>query len=198
MKKIFLLQLFLLISSIAIAQSEKVTLKGLNKTRLQHTRKGMTILGSWALGNMLISPIMAGRSTGFDKHFYQMNTYWYIVNLGIAAFGYANTLKQDVSTLSLAASITEQQAIEKVLLFNTGLDVAYMLGGFYMIERSRRLGNQSERLNGFGRSIVLQGGFLFVFDLIFYLKMNQHGSGVMNMLSNVSLTPNSIGVNFVF
>lgn len=185
-------------SGFVVAQTDVTGLGEINQTRLQKTRTGMTILGSWALGNMLISPVLASRSNGVEKHFHQMNAYWNIVNFGIAAIGYFNTLNQDVSSLSLAASVSEQQLIEKVLLFNTGLDLAYVVGGFYMIERSRRNGHQSERLKGFGRSIVLQGAFLFAFDLLFYLKMHQHGSQVMNLLTNVRLTPNSVGVSFMF
>lgn len=198
MRKFILIQVFLLMSGYVLAQSNVNGLEEMNQSRLQKTRTGMTILGSWALGNMLISPILASRSNGVEKHFHQMNAYWNIVNFGIAAMGYVNTLNQDVQSLTLAASVSEQQLIEKVLLFNTGLDVAYVLGGFYMIERSRRNDSQSQRLKGFGRSIVLQGAFLFAFDLLFYLKMNQHGAEVMNLLSHVRLTPNSLGLSFMF
>ena len=158
----------------------------------------MLILGGWALSNVLVSPVLARRSDGVTKHFYQMNAYWNIVNLGIAAAGYLNTLNQDINSMTLTASISEQQSIEKVLLFNTGLDVAYIMGGFYMMERARRGGGQSDRLKGFGRSIVLQGGFLFAFDLLFYLNMNAHGKGFHKLMSHVAMTPNGLGLTFVF
>ena len=127
-----------------------------------------------------------------------MNGLWNLVNLGIAGAGYLSLAKEDPSALTLSQSVLEQQKIEKLLLFNTGLDVAYMLGGLYMMERSKNVTKNADRLKGFGKSVVLQGGFLFAFDLIFYLTMNNHGKGVLSLLSKVQLTPNSVGMVLKF
>lgn len=177
-----------------LGQTSDKSLKDYNQQRIQKTKTGMLILGSWAAVNLLSSPVLAGRANGSDKYFHQMNGLWNLVNLGIAGAGYLSLTKEDPSSLTLAQSVMEQQKIEKLLLFNTGLDVAYVLGGLYMIERSKNITKNADRLKGFGKSVVLQGGFLFAFDLIFYLTMNHHGKGVMSILNKVQLTPNSVGM----
>jgi hypothetical protein len=55
------------------------------------------------------------------------------------------------------------KALHRILLFNAGLDVLYMLGGLSL---ARTKGAADEKLRGQGWGIVLQGLFLFKFDLI--------------------------------
>ena len=43
-----------------------------------------------------------------------------------------------------------------------------MLGGLYLTERSKNTKKAPERMKGFGKSILHQGAFLFVFDLSVY------------------------------
>ncbi|MBE0669515.1 MAG: hypothetical protein IH588_02905 [Anaerolineales bacterium] len=56
--------------------------------------------------------------------------------------------------------------IRKVLWVNFGLDVLYILGGFWVIQSYTELFWQ-----GTGWGIVLQGTFLFFFDLIHALRV---------------------------
>ncbi|GIR58284.1 MAG: hypothetical protein CM15mP65_08650 [Crocinitomicaceae bacterium] len=53
-----------------------------------------------------------------------------------------------------------------------GLDVCYMLAGLLYENRAGRclLENQARNI-GFGNSLILQGGFLFIFDGVFVLRM---------------------------
>jgi hypothetical protein len=53
--------------------------------------------------------------------------------------------------------------LRRVLFINAALDVLYMLGGFLF---ARTRGAADEKLRGQGWGIVLQGLFLFKFDLI--------------------------------
>ena len=99
-----------------------------------------------------------------------MNLAWNSVNLVIAGFGYYNALNAG-SDLTLLETFAEQKGIENILLLNAGLDVGYMLGGLYLLERSKNVGKRQDILKGFGQSIILQGGFLFAFDVI----MRAHG-----------------------
>ncbi len=57
--------------------------------------------------------------------------------------------------------------IQSFLLLNAGLDVAYIATGFYLKERSKN-SSSSERLRGYGNSLLLQGGFLLAFDVALY------------------------------
>ncbi len=131
----------------------------------QHFRKtGMLVLGSWATANIAGGLVLRANTDGRQKYFHEMNAIWNTVNLGIAAFGYisATRMGQPDSAFELYQM---QESLDKTLLFNAGLDLAYIAGGFWMIERAKNTVNKPERMQGYGRSVVLQGAFLFVFDL---------------------------------
>ena len=166
-KKMWLLFLFLGLSYSAFAQND---LLDINQQRLQRQKTAMTVLGTWAIGNLAMGGIQASRTSGENRYFHQMNAGWNVVNLAIAGFGYYSATTTDPSSLDLYTSLKEQQKLENLLLFNGGLDVGYVLGGLYLMERSKRLSPEKkpERLKGFGRSIIVQGGFLFAFDLATY------------------------------
>ncbi len=157
---IFLLLLLGTHSLPALAQ-DSAALEVFNATRLEYNRQGMWILGSWALLNLLVGTIRGFKTRGQVQAFHQMNAYWNLVNLGIAGYGY-----WQASQISLGINFWEvlaaQQQIEKVLLFNAALDLGYMAVGFFFIEKGLRL--EKERWIGFGKSIVLQGAFLLLFD----------------------------------
>lgn len=158
----------------------------------------MLILGGWAAGNMILNPIIGRGAVGSDKYFYQMNTWWNAVNLTIAGFGYYNAIHDDPSTFNALSSLQEQNSIEKILLVNTALDVGYILGGLYMKERSLNVNKNADRLNGFGRAVILQGSFLLVFDAIFYAVHKSHSQDLINILSAVSLSSQGFSFRYTF
>ena len=169
-----------------------------NQNRLNKQKTSMMVLGGWAIGNIALGATLASQRTGESRYFHGMNAGWNLVNLGLATAGYISATKADPSALSLFESINDQQSIQKIFLFNAGLDVGYMLGGAYMVERARRTENQPERLRGFGRSIVLQGGFLFVFDLAAYLWQANGNSDLQPLLEGLSFTGEGIGFRYRF
>jgi hypothetical protein len=111
-----------------------------------------------------------------------MNAYWNLVNLGIAGFGY-----WQASQVSLMANFWEvlvaQQQIEKILLANAALDFGYIALGLYLIERGRRM--EKEKWIGFGKSILLQGAFLLLFDAILYGYQQQLGMDLVELLKGL-------------
>lgn len=182
--------LFMFFSVDAFAQ-EIPALGEFNQTRLDYNQKGMLVLGTWAVGNMIWGGIGASQRTGETKAFHQMNLYWNSVNLLIAGFGYWQATKENPGT-DFWATMEAQQEIEKILLLNGALDLAYMAGGLYMKERGLRTGNS--KLIGFGKSVILQGAFLLVFDGVMYGFHQAHGKELPGMVQNISLGPK--GVNF--
>jgi hypothetical protein len=166
-----------------------------NQTRLDYNQKGMLILGSWAVGNIVWGGIGASQTTGQTKAFHQMNLYWNSVNLVIAGFGYWQATK-DIPGTDFWSTIEAQKGIEKVLLFNAALDLAYMAGGLYMKERGMRKGN--DRLIGFGKSVILQGAFLLAFDGVMYGLHNVHGKELPSLVQNISLGPTGVNIKMNF
>ena len=157
---LLLLLLVGLLSLPAMAQ-DSAALEVFNSTRLEYNRQGMWILGSWAVLNLVIGAIGSLNTRGKVQAFHQMNAYWNLVNLGIAGYGFWQASQISLPILFWEV-ISAQQQIEKVLLFNAALDLAYMAVGFFLVERGLRL--EIERWIGFGKSMLLQGAFLLLFD----------------------------------
>lgn len=174
------------------AQTAVTELLTFNEASLQHQRTAMYTLGGWAVANIGIGLALRGSSEGDTRYFHEMNALWNGVNLAIAGIGYYSITRQDPASWELAASFQKHHGFEKILLFNAGLDIGYIAGGLYLTERAKRPGVNQDRLRGFGKSIILQGGFLFVFDLVNYfiasgrdgalnlmLGATQHGLGMV-------------------
>ena len=183
-----LLVIFCFFSIHALAQ-EIPALADFNQTRLDYNKQGMMILGTWAVGNMVWGGIGASQTSGQTKAFHQMNLYWNSVNLLIAGFGYWQATKETPGS-EFWETMKAQQSIEKILLVNAALDVAYMAGGLYLKERGLR--TENDRLIGFGKSIILQGAFLMVFDGIMYGVHVAHAKGLPSLIQNISLGPTGV------
>jgi len=84
---------------------------------------------------------------------------WGVVNAIIALIG-RRRLPEDNALVDVAA---RKRNLSRLLWLNTGLDVLYVLGGRWVM---RGRGATDPRWRGRGLGIVLQGGFLFFFDLL--------------------------------
>ena len=188
---ILLILVILVFVSFANAQDIPSQLTEFNQVRIDYNKSGMMILGSWAAGNIVLGGVMAGRTSGETKAFHQMNMYWNTVNLAIAGFGYYSAMKESPSS-EFWETLSAQHSIEKILLLNAALDIGYIAGGFYLIERGKRLGK--EQLTGFGKSVILQGAFLMSFDAIKYVFHNVHGKELPTIVENLAFTGNGFGL----
>jgi len=195
MQKLFLTLVltFFLLSFDSIAQNPP--LKQAYEKDVKIRKTGMAILGTWAVGNMITGAIGRSQATGQTAYFHEMNLIWNVVNLGIAGAGYyftsTGSMPEDASAL-----LNDQVSFQKTLLFNAGLDLAYIAGGFYLMERAKNTTDRPERLKGYGKSVVLQGGFLFIFDIILHTVHSKQSSQISDFLAHVQLGPNQVG--FVF
>ncbi|MFC5624545.1 DUF6992 family protein [Algoriphagus winogradskyi] len=166
-------------------------LQEFNQTRISYNEKGMMILGGWAVGNMIWGGIAAGQTTGQTKAFHQMNLYWNTVNLVIAGFGYWQATKENAGT-DFWSTMDAQQNMEKILLFNAALDIAYIAGGLYLKERGLRI--DKDKFVGFGKSIILQGAFLLTFDAVMYTFHHTHAKELPQIVNQISLGPTGFNI----
>lgn len=196
MKALLLTSTFLLLSTLAFSQLS--ALEGFNDQRLQRQKTGMLVLGGWAVANIAGGLALSTQREGSEKYFHQMNAGWNIINLGIAGLGYLTALKVDPSSLSLYESIQEQHKFQKILLLNAGLDVGYVLGGLYLTERSKNTIKNPDRLKGFGQAIMLQGAFLFVFDLVNYAIHALDNPKLEPLIGSLQLGKNGLGIVWQF
>lgn len=139
-------------------------------------KKGMLVLGGWSLLNAGYSGFSLIEAEGRNKYFHQMNLAWSGVNLGLTIPFYLIARKEanrlHVTTYEPPCSKTKAK---KIFLFNTFLDLAYMGTGLLMMQTRSDDVNKANRLKGFGSSIVLQGSFLFTFDLSMFLLHRKMG-----------------------
>jgi hypothetical protein len=176
------------LQSVSIPDSVAFRRNMLNKTN-------MTILLAWSGANLVQGSISAGNLEGSPHYFHQMNAYFNIVNLAIAGYGLYEVRKQMNKKLSLYQNLRQQQKIESLLLLNSGLDLSYITTGLYLRERgTNKLNDQTK---GYGGSLMLQGSFLLVFDIIQYLQHRQNGQLLNKYLGNLQLAPTSNGVALV-
>ncbi|MEO1626320.1 MAG: hypothetical protein AAFV25_14280 [Bacteroidota bacterium] len=192
------LLLLLLLAPLAFLMAQDMQLIEFNDLRLRTNRRAMTVLGGWAVGNIAVGSILMNQREGSDKYFHQMNVGWNAINLGIASFAYWAALKSDPASFTLIESLEEQQKIQKVLLFNAGLDIGYIAGGLYLMERSKNTEKNSDRLKGFGQSILLQGAFLFVFDLGSFFVHQSHDKVLHKLISGLRFDGTNLGLSIAF
>lgn len=178
-----------IIACLLLQQStaQNATLQSLNRQRNQANATGMWVLGSWAVGNLLVGAVGRANTTGTTKYFHEMNMLWNTVNLSLAGFGLYSALHADAN-LSLTASLQAQHKMEKIFLLNGALDLAYMAGGLYLHERGKTPGKNSLRWKGYGKSILLQGAFLLLFDGTMYGILHHKGKGLYKVMEKVQLT----------
>jgi hypothetical protein len=170
----------------------QVNFQPYNAARIKMTENAMLVLGSWGGANLIAGGIGMASSEGESKYFHQMNLIWGAANLLIAVPTYLSLRKRG-SDLSLAETMKAQSAIEKTFLFNTGLDLLYITAGAYCLEKAN---NDSKRdlYKGYGKSLVLQGSGLLVFDVFMSMIHIHHGKNLYKLLSALQISGNRAAV----
>ncbi|GAB3567431.1 hypothetical protein GCM10027578_18310 [Spirosoma luteolum] len=173
------------------------TLRAFSEQRIRHQRAVGYTLGSYALANVVAGAIGASRTTGETNAFHRMNAYWNLVNLGLSGATLLALRHKTGEGESLATAVRQHETMKQVLLVNAGLDVAYVMGGLYLRERGRAdapggATDKAAQQRGYGRSIMLQGGFLFAFDLVNYLIFKRRGDRQEGLLLGAG--PDGVGL----
>ena len=180
--------LFLVFFSSFISLAQPV--QNFNKKRTEIDKRLMIGLGSWATSNFIVSGIgWATVPKSEAYYFHQMNVLWNTVNLGLAIPGYFKA-KNDNRALTLNETKKIQRKTQNIFLINTGLDVVYISSGFLLRNSAQSNLSQKDRFNGFGNGLILQGGFLFIFDLTAYAIHKYHANKFLN---NLEISPNGFG-----
>ena len=184
-------------SSVVMADSLKpITIPdSVASRRTMLNKTNMTVLLAWSGANLVQGSISAGNLKGSPHYFHQMNAYFNIINLAIAGYGLYEVRKQLNKKLSLLQNLRQQQKIESLLLLNSGLDLSYITTGLYLRERGTNKLN--EQTKGYGGSLILQGSFLLVFDLIQYIEHRQNGQLLNKYLGNLQFASTANGVGLI-
>ena len=161
----------------------------------QINQSGMYFLGGWAVANMALGTYGWMRYEGHTRYFHQMNAAWNLVNAGIATWALFDMGREDVSGLSSHELLRKHIRTENLYLINAGLDLLYMAGGAWMIHASSRSTENADMLKGYGQSVILQGTFLFLFDLTKFSIQYRHRQGFLQH-TQIGLTPTGLRLAF--
>jgi hypothetical protein len=144
--------------------------------RLNINSFGMALLTIWAAVNILtgIPGWIFGK--GVSRYFFQMNAFWNLVNLGLGLAGYMGAANADMALLTQGGITAAYHDMQNLYILNTGLDVAYIAIAFLLIERAKRILKWRHLLRGYGFSLIVQGGFLLIFDLIMFFVHKSHAT----------------------
>jgi hypothetical protein len=177
-------------------------LDSFNLKKLEINKKGMYVLTSWGLGNLIYGSIATGLTHGEAQAFHASNTIWGTVNAVIGATGVLSSYqKKKAVNLSFGETALQQHGQEKLYLINGGLDVAYIAVGAVAWGFSDRVAKQKTRniLSGGGKSFIMQGGGLLLFDWGMYIAHSQHAFRQLNRyIAGLSWTGDGIGYDLMF
>ncbi len=190
--KICILGFILLLPLVLSAQASsdlmnlEIERRGINAT-------GMLLLGGWAAANIVTGSIGYFSASNSTKYFHQFNAAWNTVNMGIAIFGYLQSTGEILPGITNADIIKEYNFMQNLFLLNAGLDVAYIVAGLYLHERSKTSEDNKNRLKGYANSLFVQGGFLLAFDLVKYFIHKSNAE--VHLYPAIEIATNSIQMN---
>jgi hypothetical protein len=184
MKRISLLTALVAISLSSFSQQNDLV--AFEKKKASITKKSMMVLGGYSAANILVSAFATKTHNQEMRYFHQMNVQWNSINLVFAGLGYLGANMSDGKPTTLSGVLRRQNGTEKTYMLNMGLDVAYVAGGLYMTERSKSRANPA-KLKGYGNCIMVQGGFLLLYDAVNYIIHNKHGKQLDKLLDKVQI-----------
>jgi hypothetical protein len=126
----------------------------------------------WSGASILIGLWLTLTQRDPDRRgFGQQAAAWGAIDAAIAIGGKISSERRaaDPAAQTPAAQQREAKKLERLLWINTGLDVLYVLGGLAL---ARRPDPEQRGWRGHGLGIVVQGIFLFWFDLYHALELS--------------------------
>lgn len=127
----------------------------------------LAVLAWWCFLHLLIGIPMLLWSAGWLWYFATMNISWALINLWIVFKLYDHIYHRRFRKGNVYRRFQIQQHVEKMLALNIGLDISYCLAGLYM---SSWIGEgTSDMWVGFGNAVLLQGGYLLIHDISFFI-----------------------------
>jgi hypothetical protein len=179
MKRSFLVLIILSLALVAYGASGQApgsSWMDYETHRLGMNRFGMGLLIVWASVNIVLGIAGCVLGRGTTRYFFQMNAFWNLVNLGIGFAGYLGAADTGISSLTRSGITGAYHDMQNLFILNAGLDVAYIAIAFFLIERAKNTIKWQDLLRGYGYSLILQGGFLFVFDLVMFFVHKSHAA----------------------
>lgn len=117
----------------------------------------------WGIGSVIVGLLM--RFGGkFGKNLGNQFITWGLIDAAIAVGGQVakrNRIDHMENPGKAEVQAEEANNLSRLLWINAGLDVLYIIGGFLWAKRDK--GDGAAKGNGLG--VIIQGAFLFIFDV---------------------------------
>ena len=117
---------------------------------------------AWSMLSMVGGALLWRRGAPFWRGFGVQALGWGAIDALLAASGLRPGRQPSPEPARAARSL------RRLLWFNAALDVGYMAGGLWL---ARSKGRTDANWRGQGMGIVVQGGFLFVFDIFHAVRV---------------------------
>ena len=159
----------------------------------------MLTYGSWSLANLAVSSYGWATTDYEAKYFHQMNFAWSVVNLAIAIPSYFRARTTDPGAFSFSETWKAQNKTEKSFIFNTAFDLTYISMGLIMRASADPTKAHFNRLNGYGNSFIMQGGFIFLLDLTASIIHTKHRQNKLDgFWDQIDMSDNGLGFKYTF
>ena len=124
----------------------------------------------WSVVSIVLGGWLMRKDNANQRGFGQQAATWGVIDAAIALGGWFGSQQRSRAADGQHPEVQakETRNLRRLLWINAGLDVLYMLGGLWW---SRKDDPQGRGWAGHGWGVVVQGAFLFVFDLIHALLL---------------------------
>ena len=148
----------------------------IHKLFYKKQQQSLSLLSSWSVGNLIFSPLATNdlfSPNNTNEYFHQMNFNWNLLNVGIAGLGHIIVNKDSKKPWDMQTLHLKKKKAEKSIIINMGLDLAYIITGFLLKNNAQKSNAESSMNKGYGNSLILQGGYLLLYDAIFLMKLKK-------------------------
>ncbi len=177
--------------SKSIHSQTNLDLSEFNKSRNHKTANILKLVGVWAVGNMATSGYFYFNSKGSDNYFHQMNV---VFNSANAVIVLTSLLPKQKNDMDLSKTLLWQSNTESTFIANAALDLLYSSVGLYLTEKAKNDFKNRDQWNGWGNSLILQGGFLFFIDTSMFIIHKKNGKKLYRMMEKVSIGTSGLGI----
>lgn len=173
-----------------------------DSVRFRHDRISsgalVTLMG-WSAASIGSGFVGKNNSTGDVREFHRRNITFGSINLAISGLGLWRVHSEARRRYTPGQTVKRLNATQRILLFNAGLDLAYVAYGLYTRERAfRYTGAKADKLRGTGNSLLVQGAFLTVFDFVQYALQRRNAKRLDGRLETLSFAPTENGLGLVY
>ncbi len=123
-------------------------------------RQALAWLLGWGIGSVVVGAGLATAKTPVLRHVGIQAVAWGAIDAALAYSGRENARNKLQQGTTDAEQWVEAQRFQRIVAINAGLDVLYVLGGWWLIRRA----GSNEARRGMGLGIIIQGAFLLVYD----------------------------------